>query len=158
MDKKVKEAATRFKEMGATIEEVSIPMHLQGPDIWTPIGMEGLTQTMMMGDGYGLSRQDLYVTSLMDYHRGWRQRADELSETLKLAMMWGSMADKMFGKRFYGKAVNLTTRLRAAYDKAFEEYDLLLTPTLPVKASKLPGPAATREEICELAFENHIIF
>ena len=153
VDQKVKEAAKRFKDLGAIVEEISVPIHLQGPDIWTPIGIEGLTQTMMMGDGYGISRQDLYVTSLMDYHRGWRQRADELSETLKLAMMWGSLADKMFGKRFYGKAVNLTTKLRAAYDKAFEEYDLLLMPTLPVKASKLPGPDATREEICDLAFE-----
>ena len=36
------------------------------PDIWTPIGVEGITQTMMYGDGYGLSRPDLYVTSLID--------------------------------------------------------------------------------------------
>ena len=39
---------------------------------------------MMWGDGYGLSRPDLYVTSLMDFHRGWRHRANELSETTKL--------------------------------------------------------------------------
>ena len=42
--------------------------------LWTPIGVEGLTQTMMWGDGYGVSRPDLYVTSLMDFHRGWRSR------------------------------------------------------------------------------------
>jgi hypothetical protein len=35
----------------------------------------------MWGDGYGVSRPDLYVTSLMDFHRGWRTRANELSET-----------------------------------------------------------------------------
>ena len=44
-------------------------MHLVAPAIWMPIGVEGLTQTMMWGDGYGVSRPDLYVTSLMDFHR-----------------------------------------------------------------------------------------
>ena len=42
------------------MSDVSIPMHLLGPAIWTPIGAEGMTQTMMFGDGYGLSRSDLY--------------------------------------------------------------------------------------------------
>ncbi len=77
-------AAEIYRKMGATVEEVSIPWHLLGPAIWMPIGVEGLTQTMMYGDGYGVSRQDLYVTSLMDFHRNWRQRADEMSETTKL--------------------------------------------------------------------------
>ena len=58
-------------------------MHLLAPAIWTPIGTEGMTQTMMYGDGYGLSRSDLYSTSLMDFHRGWRGQADSLSETTK---------------------------------------------------------------------------
>ena len=44
-------------------ETVSIPMHLVGAAIWTPIGTEGMTQTMMYGDGYGVSRPDLYSTS-----------------------------------------------------------------------------------------------
>ena len=65
-------------------------MHLLAGALWLPIGVEGLTQTMMWGDGYGVSRPDLYVTSLMDFHRGWRQRANELSETTKLFTMLGT--------------------------------------------------------------------
>jgi amidase len=53
-----------------------------GGALWLPIGIEGLTQTMMWGDGYGLSRPDLYVTSLMDFHRGWRHRANEIDRSL----------------------------------------------------------------------------
>ena len=45
------------------------------PSVW------GITQTMMYGDGYGLSRPDLYVTSLIDKLHGWTARANELSET-----------------------------------------------------------------------------
>ena len=57
------------------VSEVPIRWHTLAGALWLPIGVEGLTQTMMWGDGYGLSRPDLYVTSLMDAHRGWRQRA-----------------------------------------------------------------------------------
>lgn len=153
VEEAVRAAAGRFKAMGAEVEEVSVPMHLLAPAIWVPIGLQGLTETMMKGDGYGISRPDLYVTSLMDHHRGWRTRADELSDTLKLTMMFGHWADKAFGKRFYGKAVNLTGKLRAAYDAALASCDLLLMPTLPMKATPLPGPDASREEYAQRAFE-----
>ena len=78
---KVRDAAARLAALGAEVTEISIPLHLAGPALWMPIGVEGLTQTMMWGDGYGVSRSDLYVTSLMDFHRGWRMRANEMSET-----------------------------------------------------------------------------
>ncbi len=153
VDAKVRAAAKRLESLGAEVIEVSIPMHLQGPAIWTPIGIQGLTETMMKGDGYGISRDDLYVTSLMDYHRAWRGRTDELSETLKLAMLFGELADRAYGKRFYGKAVNLVSKLRAAYDAVLADCDMLLTPTLPMVATELPGHNASREEICLRAFE-----
>ncbi len=84
VNESVKEAAKRLASLGASVEEVSIPMHMVAPAIWTPIGAEGIAQTMMFGDGYGLSRSDLYSTSLMEFHRGWRGQADSLSETTKL--------------------------------------------------------------------------
>ena len=59
---------------------------------------------MMYGDGYGLSRSDLYATSLMDFHRGWRRQADSLSETTKLFLMLGTYINNNFGSRYYGKA------------------------------------------------------
>ncbi len=119
VNESVREAAKRFKDLGATVEMVSIPMHLTGPAIWTPIGTEGMTQTMMYGDGYGLSRGDLYSTSLMDFHRGWRRQADSLSETTKLFLLLGTYINNNFGPRYYGKALNISRRLTAAYDKAF---------------------------------------
>jgi amidase len=84
VDAKVRKASELLGKLGRKVTEVSIPWHTLAGALWLPIGVEGLTQTMMWGDGYGLSRPDLYVTSLMDFHRGWRQRANELSETTKL--------------------------------------------------------------------------
>ncbi|MDP6688822.1 MAG: amidase [Alphaproteobacteria bacterium] len=153
VDAFVRAGAARFAEMGATVDEVSIPMHLAGPAIWTPIALEGLTQTMMLGDGYGVSRRDLYSTSLMDAHQNWREKADSLSETLKLTMMFGQHADNTAGKRYYGKAVNLSYGLRAAYDAVLADYDLLLLPTLPVKATPLPTAEDGWNSYIDRAFE-----
>ena len=146
-------AAQIFKKLGAEVSEVSIPMHLVGGALWTPIGVEGLTGTMMWGDGYGHSRQDLYVTSLMDFHHRWRDRADQMSETTKLLTMLGTYIRKQYGLRYYGKGVNLSRKLAAAYDKVLGEVDLLLMPTLPLKATPLPGPDASREEYVQRALE-----
>jgi amidase len=153
VDQKVKAAVEHLAGLGAHVDEVSIPMHQLGLAIWMPIGIEGLTQTMMWGDGYGYSRPDLYVTSLMDYHRGWRQRANDLSDTTKLLTLMGTYIHKYYGHRYYGKAMNICRQLTAAYDQVLADYDLLAMPTLPIKASKLPAADASREETIQRAFE-----
>jgi amidase len=148
---KVRKAAKHFESLGAIVEEVSIPMHLVAPALWTPIGTEGMTQTMMYGDGYGVSRPDLYVTSLMDFHRNWRSRANELSETTKIFLLLGTYIRQNYGSRYYGKAMNITRLLTAAYDAELAKYDLLLMPTTPIKATPLPPADAPRELYVERA-------
>src|SRR5262250_669932 len=134
VDDKVRKAAELLGKLGATITEASIPWHLLGGAVFLPIVTEGLTQTMMWGDGYGVSRPDLYVTSLMDFHRGWRQRANELSETTKLFLLLGSYVREHYGSRYYGKSMNVARDLTAAYDAVLASHDLLLMPTTPMKA------------------------
>jgi amidase len=149
VNEKVRAAVARLASLGAVVEEVSIPMHPLGAALWTPIGAEGLTQTMMHGDGYGVSRPDLYVTSLMDFHRNWRQRAGEMSETTKLFTLLGTYIRKHHGSRYYGKATNIVRLLAAAYDKELASYDLLLMPTTPIKASEIPPAGSPRELVIE---------
>jgi amidase len=50
--------------------------------------------------------------------------------------MLGTYIRRYYGSRYYGKARLLT----AAYDAALSEYDLLMMPTTPIKATKLPPP------------------
>jgi amidase len=153
VDDKVRNAAAVLAKLGAAITEVSIPWHLASGAVFMPIVTEGLTQTMMWGDGYGVSRSDLYVTSLMDFHRGWRHRANELSETTKLFTLLGTYIREYYGSRYYGKAMNLARQLTAAYDAVLASHDLLLMPTTPMKAQPLPQPGASREEVVERAME-----
>jgi amidase len=153
VDDTVRRAAELFVKLGARVEEVSIPLHLAGPAIWTPIALEGATELMMKGNGMGTNWRGLFVTSLLDAHSAWRHRADELSDTLKLSMLLGHYFTKHYRGHFYAKAQNLSRKLRAAYDARLGEVDLLLMPTLPLKATPLPPASAPRELYIQRAFE-----
>ena len=83
------------------------------------------------------------------FHRNWRTRANELSETMKIVTMLGTYIRKYYGSRYYGKAMNQTRLLTAAYDKVLNEYDLLVMPTTAIKSQPIPAPDASREEIVQ---------
>jgi amidase len=153
VDAKVRQAAEVFKKLGAEVTELSVPMHLVGPAIWLPIAAEGATQQMMKDNGHGFNWKGMYVTSMIDFHAGWKDRADELSETLKITMVLGEYFIKHYRGHFYGKAQNLGRKLTAAYDTALTDYDLLLMPTVPMTATPLPGAGASTEEVVNRAFE-----
>jgi amidase len=153
VDAKVREGAERLRSLGAAVEEVSIPMHLDGGAIWTPIALEGLMVQMMHGNGMGFNWEGLYTTSLLDAHANWRARANELSRTLKISMMVGQYFIKHYRGHFYAKAQNLARLLRKSYDDVLARYDLLLMPTLPMKATPLPPANAPLALYCQRGFE-----
>lgn len=153
VDSKVKAAGQRLKALGATVEEISIPLHVAGGAIFIPIAAEGATGVMMKGNGFGANHDGLFILSLFDACSTWRQRADELSDPLKLFMLLGEYMMKQYQGRFYAKAGNLRRRLRAAYDEVLREYDLLLMPTLPMTATPLPAKDAPREEKVQRSLE-----
>ena len=97
----------------------------------------------------GIGRPDVYATSLMDYHRDWARHLDAMPPLLKAFIMLGKCMQKDFGHRYYGKASNLIPTLTVAYDAVLKVYDLLLMPTTPIKASKLPSLGASLEERAE---------
>jgi amidase len=153
VDQKVRQAAERFRALGATVEDVSIPMHRDGPAIWTPIALEGLQMQMMHGNGMGFNWKGLYTTSLVDAHSNWRARANELSRTLKISMLVGEYFVRHYRGHFYAKAQNLGRLLRQTYDDTLNRYDLLLMPTLPMKATPLPDQNAPLALYCQRGFE-----
>lgn len=153
VDRKVLAASDRLRSLGAEVDEVSIPMHRIGKDIWAPIGLEGLTQQMMHGNGMGFNWKGQYSTALLDAHAAWRERANDLSDTLKISMFVGEYFTRYYRGRYYAKAQNQMRRLKAAYDAALGRYDLLLMPTTPMKATKLPGEGDPLATYLQRAFE-----
>src|SRR5438552_3641073 len=154
VDKMVRDAAQRLTRSGATVTEVSVPLHLDGIHVWNAIAVEGATMLMVAGNSMGTNWKGHYTTSLLDFYgRSRRARANDLSETVKLVILLGQYMQDNYHGRYYAKAQNLARVLRAAYDEAFKQVDLLVMPTTPMKATPIPPPNASREEYVARALE-----
>ena len=154
VDEAVRAAAERFSSCGATVRELSVPMHPDGIHIWNGVCVEGAAMLMVRGNGMGTNWKGHYATSLLDaFARGRHTRADDLSDTVKLVVLAGQYLQDAYHGRYYAKAQNLARALTAAYDEALREVDLLLMPTIPMKATRIPAPDAPREERVARALE-----
>ena len=154
VDECVTEAAHAFERLGAEVRTVSIPWHRDGRHVWSAIAIEGSTMLMVLGNGMGTNWKGHYTTSLLDaYARGRLTRANDLSETVKLVMLLGRYMQDHYHGRYYAKAQNLARSLTAAYDAALRNCDLLVMPTLPLKATPIPPAGASREEYTDRALQ-----
>jgi len=153
VDAHAREAGQRLAKLGAIVDDVSVPMHALGFPIWAAIRGDAACVTLLEMSGAGIAHEGLYVTSLMEASMAWRGRADEFADTIKIASIFSKYALDRYGGRYYGKAQNLRRRLRAAYDAALERHDLLLLPTVPMKATPIPAAGATPQEITRRSWE-----
>ena len=154
VDTSVREAAQAFAKLGATVTTISLPWHRDGRHVWNSIATEGPTLLMVEGGGMGTNWKGHYTTSLLDAAaRGRLTRPNDLSETVKMVILLGRYMQEHYHGHYYAKAQNMARALRAAYDTALQAHDLLLMPTLPMKATPIPGPDASREEYVQRALE-----
>ena len=150
VDAAVKSAVRQLKKLGMDTKEISIPLHRKGWQIWIAFAMEGYLKNMVYGNGLGNGHGGLFVTSLNDKLRVWREHANEFSAGLKFGMLLGEYVNRNYGGHYYGKALNIGRRLQADYDAALANFDVLLMPTAPQKAKPLPKPDASIEKLVEL--------
>jgi amidase len=155
VDEAVRAAAASFEGLGATVQDVSIPLHRDGLAIWNAIATEGATELMVAGDSMGTNWKGHYTTDLLDFYgRARRARANDYSATVKLVMLVGTYVSQRYNHHYYAKGQNLGRVLRAAYDEALTQCDVLVMPTTAMKAMKHPGADATFPEIIAAALAN----
>jgi amidase len=151
-DAKVREAIEEFKALGASVDEVSVPMHYDGPHIWTGVILEGAAEMMIKGFAMGNNWMGYYTTSLQEaFARGWKAQPDDVSETVKLVLLLGEYMHRNYHNRYHAKAQNLRVLLRKAYDAVLSGYDLMVMPTIPFPATRIPPPDAPREVYVDAA-------
>jgi amidase len=153
VDAHVRDTAQRLSKLGALVEDVSVPMHGLGFAVWAAIRGDAACVTLLEMNGAGIAHEGLYVTSLIEAAMAWRGRADDFADTLKIASIFSKYTLDRYGGHYYAKAQNLRRRLRAAYDTALATHDLLLLPTVPMKATPIPGAGATPQEITRRSWE-----
>ena len=152
VDQCVRRAADTLARLGAQVEEVSIPLHLQGVAIWGGVITDGLWETLRL-NGQGYNVDTVYSPALHQAMQGWQSKLDRFPINVQMILLLARHLQQYHGG-YYGKARNLVRRLRAAYDQALAGCDLLLLPTTVQKAARNPATQAelTPEQIISLAF------
>jgi amidase len=147
VDKAVNEAAAYLKSKGASVKRISVPDHLKGVPIWNCIAIEGGIDSFYHGHtayqhkGYYNPR---LISAMM---RAIKTNGGDFSPTAKLGTLVGHYMREQYHGVFYARAQNLSRALTAAYNKVFKEFDLVLMPTTPQTAHKLPAmPEVDRKE------------
>jgi amidase len=134
VDAAVRRAVAVFNELGAQTTEVSVPAHLEAAGIVWGLIAEGAT-ALLRSNGMGHGWQGLYNPSLVEtLGKSLRAQANDLPPTVKLVLLIGTYMSERYHGRMYAKAQNLRRVLRASYDRALEEVDVLAMPTTPMKA------------------------
>jgi amidase len=152
VDTMVRRAAERMTALGVDISETSVPMHRDGPPIWTGIILEGAAEMMMKGHGVGNNVPGYYPLGLQEaFARGFDTRLNDASDTVKLVLLLGEYLNRNYHNRYHSKAQNLRVLLRRAYDEALRQVDVLLMPTIPFTATEIPARDAPRSLSIERA-------
>ncbi|HEY2551343.1 MAG TPA: amidase [Streptosporangiaceae bacterium] len=147
VDQSVRDAIAVLADAGAIIRPVSIPWHRDGMDVWNVIGTDGVVTQLIEGFGHGMNTRGQCDPELTaHFARGLRERAAELPATVTVTMLCGRYMIDAYDGVHYAMARNLALELTASYDAALREADVLVLPTLPIVASRIPPADASREE------------
>jgi amidase len=131
-------AAGEFEKLGATVEEVSVPLHESARTIYSVLSKMGNHMGML---GRATGRRQLIMTDLFE-KKNFPYTQDALSK-MSIFSREGLFAGELGWSSYpyaYAKAVNLARRLKDEYDAALGGCDLLIMPTT-LRAS-FPFPAA----------------
>ena len=132
----VKEGVDVLRELGASIDEVSVPMHTDADDVHSVCAAEGLLDAMM-GEGLGHGWKAWYNRSWIEtFGKARRVRADDFPAILKLLLLMGAYTNGTYHSRYYARGMNLVVDLTEQYDEVFETYDILAMPTTVVLPPK----------------------
>lgn len=158
VDALVREEIESFRELGATVETVSVPEHLHAMDIHGSILLQGGAEFMMRGMGIGLPGKGFLDPAVAEHlGRAGKTQADQLFASVKYAMVIGGYLWENYGGAYYAKAQNLAVRMRRAYDTALGGFDVLAMPTTCVTAPELPDPDAQSLDAVRLALDPALI-
>jgi len=140
IDPEVKSALDRalkiFEKLGAKIEEVSLPHTEYSLPTYYLIATAEASSNLARYDGvqYGYRAEEYEDLSSM-YQK---TRSEGFGSEVKRRIMLGTYAlSSGYYDAYYLKAQKVRTLIKEDFDKAFNKYDILVTPTSPTPAFKL---------------------
>ena len=142
----VRAAINRLARVGAIVEEVSLPWHLDAYQIGSIAIFEGAADFLYAGNITGSGFNGHIAEKLTNHWaHAWRENPDALPEIGKFALLFGAYMRESNQGSTYAKAQNLRRVIREAYDGLLERHDVIAMPTMPFPAPLLPQPGASFE-------------
>ena len=129
----VKDAIKKFEELGATVDEVSLPHTKYGVPVYYIIASSEASSNLQRFDGirYGFRAED--VKNLEDVYV--RSRSEGFGDEVKRRIMLGTFSlSAGTYDAFFKKAAQVRTLICRDYENVFENHDLILGPTAPTTA------------------------
>lgn len=129
----VKKAAAQFEELGAVVEEVSLPTLAYGIPAYYIIASSEASSNLQRFDGirYGYRAQD--VNSLEELYV--KTRSEGFGMEVKRRIMLGTFSlSAGFYDAHFKKAGQIRTLIKMDFDKIFQDYDFILGPTTTTPA------------------------
>ncbi|MBM3484746.1 MAG: amidase [Alphaproteobacteria bacterium] len=143
VDRKCRAAIKALEQAGASVREVSAPIHMDGAHLWNAIGLSGSCEFMIKGYNQGTNWSGFYNTRLQEaIGRGFDSRASDLPVQAKVVLLLGEYMHKRYHNRYYAKAQNQRHLLVAGYDAILKDCDLIALPTIPFMTPALVPPGA----------------
>jgi len=132
----IKEKIENFKEMGATIKEVSLPHTEYALPTYYIIVPSEVSANLARYDGIKYGRVDEETKDLKQLYL--KTRGHYLGEEVRRRIMLGTYAlSSGYYDDYYLKAQKTRTLIKRDFEEAFKEVDIILTPTTPAPAFKV---------------------
>ncbi len=131
----VTRAAETYAKLGAHVEEVSLPMARHGIAAYYLVATAEASSNLARYDGVKYTMRVDAPDLLTMYQR---TREEGFGPEVKRRIMLGTYAlSSGYYDAYYKRAQQVRTRIREDYAKAFERFDVLLSPTTPDTAFRL---------------------
>lgn len=141
----LKIAIERFKALGAEVKDVSVPLHKHGAAIWT-VATRPMIAHFIPGKPPDLLTHTIPHLDLIPVGQKFYETLANRNAAPVNMMMNAVQMEQKYGNRLARKAYMHIFELRAAYDKAFQDVDVLLTPMTPTVGPKIPPGALKTAE------------
>ena len=133
---KLQEAIEKYKEMGAQIEEFSLDIANYSLATYYIIACAEASSNLGRFDGIRYGYRTENFTNLKDIYKN--SRSEGFGEEVKRRIILGTyVLSSGYYDAYYKKAQQVRTLVRSEFEKAFQKYDVLLTPTSPTVAFEI---------------------
>jgi amidase len=142
--------------LGHPVGDVEVPLHRHAPDIHAAIAGEGTLVTIFEQSLQGSNHAGPYDAAMAGaFATALADRREELPLNAMATLVATAVARERSGGAVPAIAQQLRRRLRAQYDDALRDHDVLVMPTVPMLPHLLPTEPLSLREHRRLAFEMH---